>query len=240
MRPGALLVDETVLGRAEELQTRLNVHFGDLGLLALALTHKSTVNEGLAASHNERLEFLGDSVLGMVVSNLLFSAFPEASEGALTNMRAELVRQSTLATWARDFDLARFIVLGRGEEERGGRDRDSLLSSAFEAIIGAIYRDQGFDAVQRLIAPLVEAALPSLSISPRPRDPKSELQYQSQARWGVLPSYRVLQLEGPEHRRVFTVEVETQDGTKGTGVGPSRQAAEQEAARRLLDQLDVA
>jgi ribonuclease III len=233
-------VDDVVLGRPEELEERMAVHFREPAFLALALTHKSAVNEGLAEhGHNERLEFLGDSVLGAVVSDLLFSAFPDVSEGTLTQMRAELVRQSGLATWARRFDLAQFIVLGRGEEERSGRDRDGLLSSAFEAVVGALYQDQGFAAVQRLIRPLVEAALPSLSPSQRPRDAKSELQYQSQSRWGVLPVYRVLQMEGPEHRPVFTVEVETQDGTKATGVGPSRQAAEQEAARRILDELEV-
>src|SRR5439155_24563463 len=119
--------------------------------------------EGLALHrHSQRLEFLGDSVIGAVVSDLLFSAFPDASEGTLTNMRAELVRQSGLASWARQFDLARFIVLGRGEEERSGRDRDGLLSSAFEAVVGALYRDQGFAAVQQLIRPLVEEALPRL------------------------------------------------------------------------------
>jgi ribonuclease III len=234
-----LPVDSAPLGTPEELEARLDVRLSDRALLPLALTHKSAVNEGLAVhGHNERLEFLGDSVLGAVVSDLLFTAFPDASEGALTQMRAELVRQSGLAGWARQFDLARYIVLGRGEEERGGRDRDSLISSAFEAIVGALYCDQGFAAVQQLIQPLVEAALPGLSPSQRPRDAKSELQYQSQARWGVLPVYRVRHLGGPEHRRVFTVEVETQDGTKATGVGPSRQAAEQEAARRALDLLE--
>ena len=234
-------MNDAALAQAAELQDRLSMRFRDPELLALALTHKSAVNEGLATSgHNERLEFLGDSVVGAAVSAQLFAAFPEASEGTLTNMRAELVRQSGLAAWARRFDLATFIVMGRGEEERGGRDRDGLLSSAFEAIVGALYQDQGFAAVQRLLEPLVAAALPSLSPSQRPRDAKSELQFQAQARWGALPVYRVLQMEGPEHRPMFTVEVETQDGTKATGVGRSRQAAEQEAARHALEQLDVA
>jgi ribonuclease-3 len=224
---------------ATKLEESLNVRFRDSRLLDLALTHKSAVNEGLGQlGHNERLEFLGDAVLGATVADLLYEAFPDASEGSLTNMRAELVRQSGFAAWARHFDLAPHIVIGRGEEERGGRNRDGLLASAFEAVIGALFRDQGPDAVRAVISPLVEAALPQLSTSQRPRDAKSELQYQAQSRWGTLPVYRVLGTEGPEHRPVFTVQVQTEDGSTAVGIGPSRQAAEQAAARLALDAME--
>ncbi len=220
-----------------DLQDRIGVHFQDPSLLDTALTHKSAVNEGMAPSgHNERLEFLGDAVLGAAVAALLYDTLPEASEGSLTNMRAELVRQSGLASWARRFDLAPHIVMGRGEEDRGGRNRDGLLASTFEAIVGALYRDQGYAAVEDLVAPLVQEALPGLSPSHRPRDAKSELQYRAQQKWGTLPAYRVIGTEGPEHRPVFTVEVQTDDGATATGVGPSRQAAEQDAAQHALHQ----
>jgi ribonuclease-3 len=218
------------------LEERLGVRFRDPRLLQTALTHKSAVNERPEAgiADNERLEFLGDAVLGAVVAEDLYRAFPEATEGALTVMRAELVRQSGLARWARAFDLGDSMVLGRGEDQRGGRDRDPLLASAFEALVGALYLDQGYEAALQFIAPLVAASLPSFSPSQPARDPKSELQYRLQARTGALPLYRVISVEGPEHRPLFTVEVQAGDGIVGTGVGSSKQAAEQEAARNAL------
>lgn len=219
------------------LEERLGVRFRDPWLLETALTHKSAVNErpdaGLA--DNERLEFLGDAILGSIVAEDLYRAFPEATEGALTVMRAELVRQSGLARWARAFDLGESMVLGRGEAQRGGRDREPLLASAFEALVGALYLDQGYEAVVRFIAPLVAESLPTFSPLQPARDPKSELQYRLQARSGALPSYRVTSIEGPEHRPLFTVEVQAGDGINGVGVGTSKQAAEQEAARNALE-----
>lgn len=219
------------------LEVRLGVRFRDSSLLETALTHKSAVNERPEAdvADNERLEFLGDAILGAVVAEELYRAFPEATEGALTIMRAELVRQSGLARWARGFSLGDFMVLGRGEAQRGGRDRDPLLASAFEALIGALYLDQGYEAVERLIAPLVAQSLPSFSPLQPARDPKSELQYRLQAQSGALPVYRVISVEGPEHRPLFTVEVQVGDVATGLGVGTSKQAAEQEAARSALD-----
>lgn len=218
------------------LEERLGFHFRDSSLLAVALTHRSAANEGLttAAGDNERLEFLGDAILGAVVSDELYRAFADAPEGSLTNMRAELVCQSGLASWARQIELGPHVVLGRGEEQRGGRDRDALLASCFEALIGAVFLDQGYHVAQELVASLVAEALPVLSPSPRARDPKSELQYRLQARHGVLPTYQVVGVEGPEHRPVFTVEVWAGEDVVATGVGPSKQSAEQEAARQAL------
>jgi ribonuclease-3 len=130
--------------------------------------------------------------------------------------------------------------MGRGEESRGGRDRDNLLSSTFEALIGALYLDQGLDTVRDVLSPLVAAALPSLAPTvPRSRDPKSELQYRSQALWGLLPVYEVLAREGPEHRPLFKVQVRVGDSLVAFGEGPSKQSAEQEAARRALDSWDA-
>jgi len=222
------------------LEEHLGITFRDRSLLATALRHKSALNEliGDSFEDNERLEFLGDAILGAVVAEELFRAFPSVPEGALTNMRAELVRQSSLARWARRFSLGEFLVLGRGEEQRGGRERGGLLSSSFEALLGALYLDQGMHAVRQLVGPLIAEALPSLSRSPRARDPKSELQYRVQAQLGVLPRYHVLAVEGPEHRPVFTVEVQAGPDISATGIGPSKQAAEQEAARQALQAWD--
>ena len=220
------------------MEERLGVRFRDPSLLRVALTHRSTLNEdaGRPQEDNERLEFLGDAVVGAVVAEALFRAFPEASEGSLTNMRAELVRASSLARWARRYALGQFLALGRGEEARGGRERDGLLASGFEAIVGAVFMDQGLDAVRDLLNPLVAEAAPHLSpTSPRARDPKSELQYRAQARWGLLPVYRIVSAEGPLHQPVYTVEVLVGDEIAHQGMGPSKQAAEQRAAQGALD-----
>ncbi|HZT05569.1 MAG TPA: ribonuclease III [Chloroflexota bacterium] len=220
------------------LEERLGVRFRDGSLLDLALTHKSAVNEGLSAADNERLEFLGDAVLGAAVADLLYRSFPEEPEGSLTNMRATLVRQSSLAAWGRSLGLAAHIRMGRGEEERGGRERDALLASVLEAVIGAVYVDLGYAAAVAVIRPFVERAIPGLSPSRRALDPKSELQFRIQARRGALPAYVVLQVEGPEHRPRFTVQVSTDDGISAIGSGSSKQAAEQQAAARALEMLE--
>ena len=206
----------------------------------MALTHRSAVNEGLdgALGDNERLEFLGDAIIGAVVAEEVYRAFPQASEGTLTNLRAELVRQSALAQWARSFRLAEEMVLGRGEDQRGGRERDGLIASGLEAVIGALYVDQGYETVRVLIAALVRERLPSLSPSSRSRDPKSELQYRAQTQFGVLPVYEVVSIDGPEHRPVFTVEASVGESVVARGVGPSKQAAEQDAAQGALRLLD--
>ena len=166
---------------------------------------------------------------------MLYRAFPEVGEGALTVMRAALVRESSLAQWAERFRLGEHLVLGRGEDQRGGRGRPGILASAFEAVIGAFYLDQGWVAVQAFLGPLVREASASLSPSQRAQDAKSQLQYQAQAAFGSLPTYRVVSVEGPEHRPLFTVEVSIGDRSTSHGVGPSKQAAEQDAASRLLE-----
>ncbi|HEY3118226.1 MAG TPA: ribonuclease III, partial [Chloroflexota bacterium] len=183
-------------------------------MLDLALTHRSSVNESASGAtdeggaDNERLEFLGDAILGAVVAEELYRLYPTATEGGLTVMRAELVQGTSLAQWARQLDLGDSLVLGRGEARAGGQIRDALLAGAFEAVVGALYLDRGYRAVRRLVLPLVAEALPSLAPSPRSRDAKSELQRRMQALTGMLPKYQVVATEGPEHRPTFTVEVQ--------------------------------
>jgi ribonuclease-3 len=224
-------------GDLTDLENLLGLRLADPGLLSVALTHRSLVNEWPDAGieDNERLEFLGDAVLGAVVATSLFRRFPEVDEGALTNMRAQLVCAAGLARWARRWDLGRWIVLGRGEEQRGGRNRESLLAGCFEAVIGAAYLDQGLDVVRALVEPLVEAEQRMLSGSSRSPDAKSELQRVVQAAFGgALPVYRVVRMEGPEHQPTFTIEVMVAEAPVARGTGPSKQAAEQEAAREAL------
>ncbi len=226
---------------ATALERTLGFRFRDPALLRIALTHRSTLNERpeSGVQDNERLEFLGDAIIGAVVAEQLYRAFPDATEGVLTLMRAELVRQSALARWARGMGLAQHLLVGRGEEQRGGRERDGLLASAFEALLGAVYLDQGYGAAQQFIAPLVAELLPSLSPSSQPLDPKSELQSRVQARFRMLPVYEVVAIEGPEHKPTFTVEVAAEGGICARGIGASKQAAEQEAARRALEAWDA-
>ena len=196
--------------RLDALESLLGVRFRNRAFLELALTHKSLANESdVPLPDNERLEFLGDAILGAIVADDLYRAFPEASEGALTVMRAELVRRSSLAAWARRLSLGEYVVLGRGAASSGGQERETVLAASFEAIVGAIYLDRGQRAVRALIDPLVADAAPGLSTSPQATDAKSELQRRVQSATGRLPVYRVISVEGPEHRPRFTVQLES-------------------------------
>lgn len=217
------------------LEGRLRTKFRRRDLLRLALTHKSVANEAAApVVDNERLEFLGDAILGAVVAATLYRAFPEASEGALTVTRARLVRGSNLAGWARELGLGDYLVLGRGEARAGGSDRDSVLAACFEALIGAIFLDRGQRAVLALLEPFVKSSLRNLAASSQSEDAKSELQRRLQSANGTLPTYRVVAIEGREHEPRFTVEVEALPGLVARGSGRTKQAAEQEAAQRVL------
>jgi len=218
------------------LEQRLGVSSKDRSLLEQALTHKSVLNElpSDTAGHNERLEFLGDAIVGAAVGDELYRSFPNASEGSLTFMRAELVQREGLARWARRFGLGAALHLGRGEEANGGREKDSLLASTFEAVIGALYLDRGYSAVRALVGPLVLEAVPDLTPTGRSRDAKSELQYRLQTHLGALPSYTVVSVNGPEHAPHFTVKVAAVDLPPVQGEGPGKQVAEQAAAREAL------
>jgi ribonuclease III len=228
------------LSRRAELEQRLGVRFQGVGLLELALTHRSLANETPSAAgtgDNERLEFLGDAVLGLVVADHLYRIFPEAAEGALTVMRADLVRRSSLAAWARELGLGGHLILGKGEDRAGGRNRDAVLASCFEAVVGALYLDRGESAVRAFVEPLVTEALPRLSPSGRSADAKSELQRRVQSATGHLPLYEVTGVEGPEHQPRFTVRVAVSGIPElgAEGQGSTKQGAEQLAAQRLLD-----
>lgn len=227
--------DEPLEDAALRLCQELQYSFADKGLLLDALTHRSFKNEHPEAScdDNERLEFLGDAVVGLVVTSLLFVEFPDADEGELTRRRADLVSERGLAEVAEAIGVGEAMRLGKGEERSGGRTKPRLLSSALEACVGAIYSDGGveaaFAAAQRIFEPRLRTSAPGH------RDAKSLAQEWAQAHLGGTPSYRLLESEGPDHAREFTVALELHGEEVATGSGRTKLEAEQSAARGALD-----
>lgn len=208
------------------------------GLLQEALTHASHLNEaGLDVPSNERLEFLGDSVIGMVIATELFRLFPEAGEGALTRMRADIVRGRTLAEAAGRIDLGAYMLLGRGEESAGGRQRERNLAGGLEALVGAVYRGKGYRAARALVLRLLKDELRAVRRSGGSIDPKSKLQHVVQARWHEPPQYVTLTEENDGSGRRFTVEVRAAGQVLGHGAGSSKRDAQQAAAREAVGVL---
>ncbi|GAB4515474.1 MAG: ribonuclease III [Anaerolineae bacterium] len=222
-----------------EVEDQIGVEFRDKTLLQRALTHRSFLNESpdFPLADNERLEFLGDAVLDFLVGEFLYHRFPEQREGALTNMRAALVRREALARFARRIRLGDFLLMGRGEAESGGRERPATLCAAFEALVGALYLDQGLDAVKRFLHPFIEPELEAVLEEAINKDAKSQLQEWSQAHLHVTPKYETIDERGPDHAKVFTVQVLIDGQPYGVGEGRSKQAAAQVAARNALARL---
>lgn len=218
------------------LQQRLVHDFANPRLLERALTHRS-----FSADHNERLEFLGDSVLGLAISGLLFEKLSQLPEGDLSRVRANLVKQETLFEIAMRLDLALPLRLGEGEKRSGGQKRPSILADALEAVIGAVYLDAGFESAAALVRRLYGGVELSAQMSAMGKDPKTELQEWLQARKMKLPSYRVVATLGEAHKQTFDIEctvVET--GHSERGIGASRRAGEQAAAAAMLQHLTKA
>lgn len=222
----------------ESLRERFRLRPLPAGLLEQALTHASYLNESDArAISNERLEFLGDALLGMVVASELFRRYPDAPEGALTRMRAELVRGSTLARVAGRYDLGEHIVLGRGEEVAGGRKRDRNLAGALEAVIGAVYVAHGYRTTRGFILRLLRPELQQLQREGARMDPKSSLQHLVQARWHEPPEYVTVEEASGGSARRFVVDVRVGGVTLGRGEGASKREAQQRAAREAVARL---
>ncbi len=219
------------------LEQRLGLRFADLSLLDRALTHASLANESLdpEVADNEPLEFLGDAVLGMIVTDLLHRRDPEGPEGAKSRRRAQMVSTANLARHAAELGLPELLALGRGEEKTGGREKTALWANACEALVAALYLDGGFEAAHRFVR---ERFAQELEDSDEPlEDPKSALQERLQARGRPLPRYTVVAEEGPSHRRLFRVECLLDDGTVTVGEDYSKKAAQQKAARLALSSL---
>ncbi len=223
-----------------EFEKLLGIHFSKPQLLTIALTHSSFVNEydGADEPHdNERLEFLGDAVLDLVVADLLYNRYPHMAEGSLTQLRAALVKTESLAKFAEQVQLGDFLRFGVGEERSGGRERQSTLCHAFEAVIGAIYLDRGLAVVAQFLKPLLLEMLAEVLDKRLHLDARSELQERLQARRQPPPQYRVCETSGPEHDKRFRVEVGNGAAVLGSGVGKSKRAAAQAAARDALLRL---
>jgi ribonuclease-3 len=221
-----------------ELQNRLGHQFRDENLLRLALTHPSVAHEsGEPTAHNQRLEFLGDAVLQLVLTHELYEKFTAFDEGPLTKGRAKLVNRRTLAEHARTLDIGPHLILSRGEEMHGGRDRPSALADTFEALLGAIFLDGGFEAARGFILREFSAAFGKLNVPPTIENPKGELQELLQARSPESPQYHVLSVTGPDHDRVFECIVEHSGMELARGRGKSKKAAESEAALEALKKL---
>lgn len=218
---------------SDELAKKLNYAFKSPELLKTALTHRSRGGE-----HNERLEFLGDAVVNFVIADVLFHQFPKATEGELSRWRASLVNRDALAELAKEFNLGDFLLLGAGEMRSGGSQRQSILSCAMEALIGAIFLDGGFEAADACIKKWYVPFVQALSSAASHKDPKTLLQELLQSRRLPLPIYTVEAIEGEAHQQIFTVSCEV-DGLKDKtfGKGTSRRRAEQDAAQMMLNLL---
>jgi ribonuclease-3 len=223
------------------LQKTLGVNFTDTTLLEQALVHSSYINEnpGIVAGHNERLEFLGDSVLDIIVTEKLYQENPDLSEGEMTKLRAALVRRDTLARVARSINLGDFFYMGRGEESSGGRNKPANLAGAMEALIASIYLDRGMATTRAVVLKLLENEWAKAFEDGTGADYKSRLQEYLQSKYQQTPVYRLVEESGPDHDKSFTVEVTTDTGVLARGKGKSKKLAEKEAARMALEQFDA-
>jgi ribonuclease-3 len=224
-----------------QLQEALGYRFRDRALLELALTHPSVVSERSGGRQdNQRLEFLGDAVLGLILSRELYDRWPEAEEGALTQARARLVNWRTLAEVGSSLGLGEYLILSRGEEASGGRRRPSALSDAFEAVVGAVYLDGGLEAAREVVLRHLADALVQPLAGPGADNPKGELQELLQAENRATPRYRIEEVSGPDHARRFECSVHRDGVELGRGCGPSKKDAETQAARAALQNLRAA
>lgn len=221
-----------------DIQRRLRVSFSDEGLLRQALTHPSYLNENpQAAGSNQRMEFLGDALLDMVVALELYRRHPGLDEGGLTDLRSKVVKGQTLAAVARRIGLGPYLALGQGEAATGGQDRDSNLAAALEALVGAVLLDKGYTAAQRFALRLLEPEITKIGAPPEAKDPKSVLQELTQRQGRGAPAYAVVRVDGPPHARVFTVEVLVQNEPTGRGESTRKADAQRRAAREALKRL---
>jgi len=218
------------------LEKRLGHRFKRLDLLELALTHRSWANEQGIPEHYERLEFLGDAVLGLVAAEWLYTSHPELPEGELSKHKAQLVSRDTLARHARDLDLGDVLRMGVGEERSGGRTKSSLLADSMEAIFGAVYLDGGLEVARKAILPMLEEGYHERARQ-AVNDAKTQLQEVVQALGWDLPEYRLADSLGPDHSKTFVVECWLDGKLAGRGEGPSKKTAEQKAAADALEKL---
>ena len=224
----------------EKLREHLPSNFDDIFLLTRALTHRSYVNENKhVLEDNERLEFLGDSILDFIVAEWLYNHYPEKQEGFLTKVRAALVHTQQLSSFARQIDLGQALLLGKGEDSAGGRDRDAILCDAFEALVAAIYIKTDIETTRNLLAPFLEKECDKILKNHAEEDVKSKLQEWAQAQGFFSPSYEIVSESGPDHAKSFEVVAIVNDRRIAKGQGSSKQQAEKAAAENSLRKLGI-
>ena len=220
-----------------DIQQRIGYTFRDEELLERSLTHKSYANENRVPYHNERMEFLGDAVLSLVISEYLMTDCPDSTEGDLSRLRAAVVSEPALAAISREIGLGQYLLLGKGEDRTGGRNKDSLLADCLEALIAAVYLDAGKDAATSLVIRLFEDAIKKTTTSGNSLDYKTALQELCQEQLKQLPEYRIVSETGPDHQKQFEMEVWIKGQLFGRGTGKSKKEAEQRAAGEALEKL---
>lgn len=222
-----------------EIENKINLKFSDKMLLQRAITHKSFSNENknMALRDNERMEFLGDSVLSIIISTYIFNHFPDYPEGELAKMRSVIVSEPILALKAREINLGNYLLLGKGEELSGGRNRDSILADTMEALMGAIYLDMGIKVATKFVLNIFKEVIEEVEQGKYLQDYKTMLQELIQKDSFSRPTYLVTYEEGPDHNKIFTIEVRHNDKILGSGKGSSKKEAEQSAARIALQKL---
>jgi len=232
--------DADIAANLEPLEVALGYTFEDQSLLLRALTHRSYANEAVGVVRdNQRLEFLGDAVLGLVIAEALFEAHPDYQEGGLSKCKAQLVCESTLASIARRLQLGDYLRLGRGEEASGGREKSSVLADAYEAVVAAVHLDGGFDAADAFVIRHHADAIREMSSPIRVRDAKSRLQELIQQFTNIRPEYVIVDSRGPDHARVFSAEVRVLGDLIGRGEGRSKKGAQQRAAAAALERRET-
>jgi ribonuclease-3 len=231
-------MNNTTKDSFQKLLSQLDLELKNESLFEQAFTHRSYLNEaGKSRQSNERLEFLGDAILSHIVSQYLYSNYPEYSEGRLTHLRSTIVKTETLAEIASSLQFGKYLLLSKGEDKGGGRTNKSLLADTFEAVIGAVYLDSGFDQVKRFLEKVLFAKVDDIIRKEIDADYKSKLQEMVQITSDIPPTYKVIKTEGPDHNKQFWVAVVI-DGVEGeTGMGKSKQEAEQNAAARELEKM---
>jgi ribonuclease III len=228
-----------LISKASEIEARLNYTFKDRSLLVLAFIHCSFVNENRDISqHNERLEFLGDSVLGLLISDYLYRHLPETPEGELSSLRSKLVEASSCVTYIQKIDVGQYLLMGRGERMNDGRGRDSILSDLFEAIVGAIYLDGGFESAKKFMFQNFSEIIDEILKTPT-KNWKALLQDYCQKKYQQTPSYQLLNETGPDHSKCFLIAVLLDEKELGRGEGSSKKEAQQAAAKNALEKYGL-
>jgi len=233
-------MDKERTEKLKDFEKSISYTFNDISLLDNALTHRSYVNEKqeFLYKDNERFEFLGDAVLELCISDILMKKFPDYSEGQLSKLRASLVNEQALSELAKNFQLGDFLLLGKGEESSGGRNKSSILSNTFEALMAAIYLDSGYEKTYRLISNLFRALIENGFDQTIYRDYKTYVQEISQNKFKVIPEYVLIHQYGPDHDKIFEIELVIPNILKTTGTGKNKKDAEQKAAKKAIEELE--